>query len=592
MAFQLLAGRLSPFLGGSPNRGTKKGDNEQLRREEYEEGIALKVQNRTTNTKRRRAQVSEHGFHGNNYPGMVNLSGTLCYMNSILQSFASLTYLQNHLDSVIALAEDVDLNTPVTDALSLTLEQLNTPTTSFRPQALRPYSLVEALSTLPSVRRLLQTREHQDAHELFLLLTNAISDELGKLDLERRKDRGLAEAMQLRKMRLAQQDDLNAKDSNGQTHVGRWSGNEKNRILSPWEGLSANRRICLKCGWCEGIRYETMGAIDVTLPSSGAIPLEACLKHLSAIDVIDDAYCDRCTLRLTHTFYLSEAERLGKAKDENGKSSTARKKRAANSRKFATRITKLLETGDIANMEKAEGLQDCKWLKASSRSARQSMIARPPRILTLHLSRSGFTPYGELYKKTASVAFPMVLDITLFTTSGALYTTADGSISHHADEEWQKESSRPEDAAPPRSIYRLDALICHYGYTSSFGHFVAYRRKPDSVLGPTLARKSCSDYCQCQACRMHGQVREQKSLPLKNWLRISDADVEEVGEAEVLAERMSAFLLFYEKVAEGEPSDTEEITEPKLRMAQGSIAEAISNLNGQGGIRHRASAKL
>ena len=91
---------------------------------------------------------------------------------------------------------------------------------------------------------------------------------------------------------------------------------------------------------------------------------------------------------------------------------------------------------------------------------------------------------------------------------------------------------------------------------------------------------------------MHGQVREQKSLPLKNWLRISDADVEEVGEAEVLAERMSAFLLFYEKVAEGEPSDTEEITEPKLRMAQGSIAEAISNLNGQGGIRHRASAKL
>ena len=64
MAFQLLAGRLSPFLGGSPNRGTKKGDNEQLRRDEYEEGVALKVQNRTTNTKRRRAQVSEHGFHG------------------------------------------------------------------------------------------------------------------------------------------------------------------------------------------------------------------------------------------------------------------------------------------------------------------------------------------------------------------------------------------------------------------------------------------------------------------------------------------------------------------------------------------------
>jgi ubiquitin carboxyl-terminal hydrolase 1 len=118
------------------------------------------------------------------------------------------------------------------------------------------------------VRRLLQTREHQDAHELFLLLTNAISDELGKLDLERRKDRGLAVAMQFRTLGLLQSNGVEDGQPNGQKRVGRWSNNEKNRILSPWEGLSANRRICLKCGWCEGIRYETMGAIDVTLPSS------------------------------------------------------------------------------------------------------------------------------------------------------------------------------------------------------------------------------------------------------------------------------------------------------------------------------------
>lgn len=187
----------------------------------------------------------------------------------------------------------------------------------------------------------------------------------------------------------------------------------------------------------------------------------------------------------------------------------------------------------------------------------------------------------------------MVLDITQFTTSGALYTTADGSISHHADKNWQKENPKPEDAAPPRSVYRLDALICHYGYTSSFGHFVAYRRKPDSVLGPTLARKSCSDYCDCEGCQTAGQVRERSTLPLKNWLRISDADVEEVGESEVLAERMSAFLLFYEKVAESDSPPAEGISGPEpMRMAEGSIAEALSNLTGQSGMRHRASAKL
>lgn len=80
-------------------------------------------------------------------------------------------------------------------------------------------------------------------------------------------------------------------------------------------------------------------------------------------------------------------------------------------------------------------------------------------------------------------------------------------------------------------------------------------------------------------------------MPLKNWLRISDADVEEVGESEVLAERMSAFLLFYEKVAES-TSATPEDMEPAVRMAEGSIAEAISNLNGQNGMKTRTSAKL
>lgn len=112
----------------------------------------------------------------------------------------------------------------------------------------------------------------------------------------------------------------------------------------------------------------------------GFVPLEACLKHFTAIDIIDDAYCDRCTLRLTLNFYLSEAERLSKPKDEGGKSSTARKKRAANARKLANRLNSLLETGDIANMEQMESLQDCKWLKATSRSARQSMIARVSRF--------------------------------------------------------------------------------------------------------------------------------------------------------------------------------------------------------------------
>lgn len=50
-----------------------------------------------------------------------------------------------------------------------------------------------------------------------------------------------------------------------------------------------------------------------------------------------------------------------------------------------------------------------------------------------------------------------------------------------------------------------------------------------------------------------GQVRDPYAgVTLRNWLRISDADVEEVSESDVLAERASAVLLFYERIKEFE----------------------------------------
>ena len=68
------------------------------------------------------------------FPGMVNLSGTLCYMNSVLQvrspfstsgrytsanaqAFASVTSLLSHLERIVNFAVEVDLPTPVSDAL-------------------------------------------------------------------------------------------------------------------------------------------------------------------------------------------------------------------------------------------------------------------------------------------------------------------------------------------------------------------------------------------------------------------------------------------------------------------------------------------
>ncbi len=173
------------------------------------------------------------------------------------------------------------------------------------------------------------------------------------------------------------------------------------------------------------------------------------------------------------------------------------------------------------------------------------------------------------------MAFPPILDLTDFSTSGVLYLGADGPISRHAATEWPSDSDTKQIKSgskekPPRILYRLEALICHYGFTHSFGHFVAYRRKP-STTG-VRPQKSCPDYCTCEQCAYYGQVRNIPADPLGDWLCISDADVETVSEGQVLSEQGSAFLLFYEKV--GEYGGTHSAETSRLDLADDELSTA------------------
>jgi hypothetical protein len=166
------------------------------------------------------------------------------------------------------------------------------------------------------------------------------------------------------------------------------------------------------------------------------------------------------------------------------------------------------------------------------------------------LNRSGFTPYGQLVKKTSQIAFPAILDLAPFTTDGELTMDSKKPISSTANP--GRDSSEV--------LYRLDGVICHYGYAHSFGHFVAYRRKPNSL--------KVSD-------------ADQILHPGGRWLRISDADVSEVPQSAVLGERGNAFLLFYERIdspieARGRvPSDQDQGTALDMQPIGGNIMEHL-----------------
>lgn len=108
-------------------------------------------------------------------------------------------------------------------------------------------------------------------------------------------------------------------------------------------------------------------------------------------------------------------------------------------------------------------------------------------------------------------------------------------------------------------LYRLESVILHYGYTHSSGHYVCIRRKPfksasgvdwESSRRPRQVNKACPDGCTCESCLYHGQVRDEGDMPGKGWLRVSDDEVEEVGEEALIAARSQVFMLFYERVGE------------------------------------------
>lgn len=282
-----------------------------------------------------------------------------------------------------------------------------------------------------------------------------------------------------------------------------------------------------------------------------------------------------CSLRQTLEFYRSEATRLSLPPNKahlNGHNSPntpsgsfsvlenlpsansspaisdKRKKKAKDAKKIVQRLEEMLDSGAVTHYGEPipiPGKSDLgvKWQINNSESIRECILTRPPPTLRLHLDRTGYTPYGQLVKKSARVAFPVILDLTRFIARGV----------------WEERTnlasllSTPQPPSGPRVLYRLESAILHYGYSTHSGHFICIRRKPSDQgdhHGPNRVSKSCPDECRCEQCLYFGKVREEPSVPGKGWLQVSDDDIEEVGQEALMDARSAVFMLFYERIGE------------------------------------------
>jgi hypothetical protein len=139
-----------------------------------------------------------------------------------------------------------------------------------------------------------------------------------------------------------------------------------------------------------------------------------------AAEMIDDAYCDSCTLDLTINYYTSEEQRLMRNAADNqtsvdaeptartsrmavetpttanslgnipiekeavaSKPTSAKKRRAREARAILRKLEDVKSQGSIGEVvgegkakAKGLGLQDVKWVKGTGPSSRTTMIAR------------------------------------------------------------------------------------------------------------------------------------------------------------------------------------------------------------------------
>lgn len=290
--------------------------------------------------------------------------------------------------------------------------------------------------------------------------------------------------------------------------------------------------------------------------------------------MLNDCICRKCSVIATHERLALEAERLERLVSSDPQATISKKRKAKEARKLEAKLRASLDHGRLE-----EDVKGVKLDKVFSRaSTKQAMIARvcsfshsdslrsltlgkPPPVLALHLNRS--LSYGQFaMKNSIRIIFPEILDLTPFMTSGSLSTVPSVPISVPPPS--LPRSTTPTQAmySTSRTIYRLAAVVCHYGQ-HSFGHYVCFRRKPrPSSCGATRFAPPRLVHplgCECEKCVRYGNIRDDDDSvdsmyrPGRGWLRISDDSVKECGIETVLQEGSGAFMLYYERVVQSRP---------------------------------------
>ena len=461
-------------------------------------------------------------------PGLGNWDNS-CYQNSVLQGLASLSAFPDYLDQASShTAEKTDSST--TQALKDLIEKLNDPLN------------VNQRFWTPAELKSMSSWQQQDAQEYFSKVLDEVEKEAWHSPKADSQNLGLREVKDWN-------NNVSGEEPKVMGNEGEYSTKASNDDIktdlafvklpaeikmmlarNPLEGLLAQRVGCLQCGFVEGLSLIPFNCLTLPLGKQWEYDIQTCLDEYTALEPISGVECSKCTLlrqrkQLEQLLEQLRQEAEGKGLIKGLKTSEALRTSASIRLKA---VMEALEDDDFSENTLLKKCQIPSKSRVLSTKSRQAVIARQPRSLVLHVNRSVFDESSGIQRKNyADVRFPRDLDLSPWCLGAASPFVGPGST----PETWNTDPSRSMLVDPkpdssnspsglPRHMYRLRAVITHYGRHEN-GHYICYRRDPNTE-------------------RLNDGKRADKA-----WWRLSDDEVSGVSEEDVLAQG-GVFMLFYE----------------------------------------------